>query len=231
MSICDSLLLHMPTMTFSNIEIKRENSIKFLGVIIDENLTWKYHIEVVENKTSKNVGVLYRASHLLDLKNVLEIHFSLIHISISYANIAWASTFKTKLQGRKKKQKHASGKTFHANRLDHTRPLLKKMKALNVYQINLIQTLKFMHKIKYEKNPRNVLLKFREVDHQYPKRFSQNSFCYKRSACKTTSFTITLPGPTIWNSFFSQHEKSIPHLLSFLSYLTQTMKQSSTNRL
>ena len=206
-------------MAFNNIEINRENSIKFLGVIIDENLTWKNHIEVVENKISKNIGVLYRASHLLDFKNLLKIYFSFIHIYISYTNIAWASTFKTKLQGILKKQKHAARITFHANRLDHARPLLKEMKALNVYQINLIQTLKFMHKTKYGKNPRIFLPKFREVDHQYPTRFSQNSFCYKRSACKTTSFAITLRGPTIWNSFLSPHEKSIPHLSSFLKQI------------
>ena len=52
--MCDSLPLQLPAMTFNNIEIKRENSVKFLGVIIDENLTWKNHIEVVENKISKN---------------------------------------------------------------------------------------------------------------------------------------------------------------------------------
>ena len=42
---------------------------------------------------------------------------------------------------------------------------------------------------------------------------------YKRPAYKTTSFAITLPGPTIWNSFLSQHEKSIIHLLSFLKQI------------
>ena len=52
-SMYDSLPSQLPTMTFNNIEIKRENSIKFLGVIIDENLTWKNHIEVVENQISK----------------------------------------------------------------------------------------------------------------------------------------------------------------------------------
>ena len=182
--MCDCLPSQLPTMTFNNIEIKRENFKKFLGVIIDENLTWKNHIEVVENKISKNIGVLYRASHLLVY---LLIYFSFIQVYISYANIAWASTFKTKLQGILKKQKHAARINFHANRLDHARPLLKEMKALTVYQINLIQTLKLMHKNKYGKNPRIFLPKFREVDRQYPTRFSQNSFCYKRSACKTTS--------------------------------------------
>ena len=70
--MCDSLLLQLQAMTFNNIEIKRENSVKFLDVIIDENFTWKNHIEVVENKISKNIGVLYRASHLLDFKNLLK---------------------------------------------------------------------------------------------------------------------------------------------------------------
>ena len=37
--MCDSLSSQLPTMTFNNIEIETENSIKFLGVIIDENLT------------------------------------------------------------------------------------------------------------------------------------------------------------------------------------------------
>ena len=114
-------------------------------------------MEVVENKISKNIGVLYRASYLLDFKNFLKIYFSFIHIYISYANIASASTFKTKLQGILKKQKHAARITFHANRFDHSRLLLKEMKALNVYQINLIQTLKSMHKTKCGTNLRIFL--------------------------------------------------------------------------
>ena len=73
--MCDSLPLQLPTMKFNNTEIKRENSVKLLGVIIDENLTWKNHIKVIENKISKNIGVLYRASHLLDFKNLLKINF------------------------------------------------------------------------------------------------------------------------------------------------------------
>ena len=59
----------------------------------------KNYIEDVENKISKRFGVLYRASHLLDLKNLLNIYFSFILIYIGYANIAWASTFKNTLQG------------------------------------------------------------------------------------------------------------------------------------
>ena len=52
LSACDSIPLRLPTITFNSIEIKRESA-KFLGVIIDENITWNKHIELVENKISK----------------------------------------------------------------------------------------------------------------------------------------------------------------------------------
>ena len=61
---CDSIPLRLPTINFNNIE----SSVKFLRVIIDENIIWNKHIELVENKISKNIGILYRASHYLDKK-------------------------------------------------------------------------------------------------------------------------------------------------------------------
>ena len=39
MAMCDSHSLQLPAMAFNKIKIKIENSVKFLGVIIDENLT------------------------------------------------------------------------------------------------------------------------------------------------------------------------------------------------
>ena len=39
-----------------------ENSLKFLGVILDELLIWKKYIQLIEKKVSKNVGALYKTS-------------------------------------------------------------------------------------------------------------------------------------------------------------------------
>ena len=36
--------------------MKRISSIKILGVLINEGLTWKEHIAVTENKISKSLG-------------------------------------------------------------------------------------------------------------------------------------------------------------------------------
>ena len=63
----DSIPLKLPHLLINDTIIQRENSIKFLGVIIiDENLTWKNHITSIENKISKNIDVLYKSKFLLN---------------------------------------------------------------------------------------------------------------------------------------------------------------------
>ena len=52
----------LPMLVLNNTTLERFNFTKFLGVILDENINWNRHIEVVENKISKNIGVLYRSS-------------------------------------------------------------------------------------------------------------------------------------------------------------------------
>ena len=51
----DNLPLQFPNLKIKNNEIKRSSSIKFLGVLVDENLSWIDHITLVENKLSKDL--------------------------------------------------------------------------------------------------------------------------------------------------------------------------------
>ena len=48
----------IPFLEMDNIFIERENVTKFLGVLIDENLSWKQHINIVSTKLSKSIGIL-----------------------------------------------------------------------------------------------------------------------------------------------------------------------------
>ena len=52
----------------NNNQIQRSESIKFLGVFLDKNLTWKDHIKYIENKIAKNIGTLYRSKPYLNNK-------------------------------------------------------------------------------------------------------------------------------------------------------------------
>ena len=64
----DTLLLRLPKVIIDNTIIKRTQVTKFLGVLIDEYLTWKDHINTINNKIAKNIGILYKARPLLNSK-------------------------------------------------------------------------------------------------------------------------------------------------------------------
>ena len=56
-----SIPSHLPTLKINNHDIERVNTMKFLGVLLDDNLSWKEHIKYLENKIAKNIGLMYRA--------------------------------------------------------------------------------------------------------------------------------------------------------------------------
>ena len=45
----------------NNSEIEQSECLKFLWVLLDENLCWKEHIKYTESKIANNFGLLYKA--------------------------------------------------------------------------------------------------------------------------------------------------------------------------
>ena len=54
----DDLPLLLPRLLMQKHKVERVKSIKFLGVLLDENLSRKDHIKCIENKVAKNIGLL-----------------------------------------------------------------------------------------------------------------------------------------------------------------------------
>ena len=214
-SIKDKIPLKMPTLKIGSKIIKKTSFIKFLGVMLDENISWKNHIKTVENKLAKNIGLLYRAKQFLDEKSLKTIYFSYIHSFLNYANIAWASTHFTKLKTINYKQKQAVRIVFDEDRLCHSRPLLKNLNALNVYQINLFQQLNLMHKFSNGNLPKIFNNTFKKPDHKYPTKFSISNYSLKKHYLKSSEFSISYRGPKLWNEILSDKEKKIESQILF----------------
>ena len=81
---------------------------KYLGIRLDENMTWRNHIASIESKVSKILGILYKARTYLNLNSTKQLYFSLVRSYLSYRNIVWARTNKRKLNTLHRRQKHAS---------------------------------------------------------------------------------------------------------------------------
>ena len=132
--------------------------------MLEEHISWNNHINTLEYKLAKNIGLLNRASYFLNEHSLKTIYFSYIHSYLNYANIACM----TKLKEINLLQKRAVRFVFNEDRLSHSRPLLRKINALNVYQINLYQHLNFMHKFNNQETPRmfNDLISNRYINIQ-----------------------------------------------------------------
>ena len=47
------------------ISLERKDYVKYLGVLMDSNLSWKYHISHVASKISCNIGIIVRLRHFI----------------------------------------------------------------------------------------------------------------------------------------------------------------------
>ena len=222
----DDIPLKLPNLIIDQKTIQRVDSIKFLGVLLDENLTWKNHICDINKKNSKSIGILYKAKLLLNQKCLKDIYYAFIHSYLNYANICWASTNTNKLKKLLNKQKHAARIILNKDRMTHSRPLMKELQILNVYQLNIYQTLNFMYKTKLGLTPSIFVDKFTAITHKYPTNYAANNFIVPSSQLKLSQFCISVRGPNIWNKFINNKIKNLSSLPMFQSAIKHKLFSS-----
>ena len=189
----------LPNLLNEDIHIKREHVTKFLGVFIHENLSWKQHIEILRNKISKSIGILYKSRVVLSKQCLKQLNFPFIHSYVNYANIAWASTSKSKLERLYCCQKHDARVIYHKDRYTHASRLLNDMKALNVFKLNIFNILCFMYKCKQNLNPpvfHNIFT------HRTKTKYAlRNEYSIQEPLCRTNfnQYCISYAGPYLWN--------------------------------
>ena len=130
----------------SDTEIEEKTVTNFLGVQVDNKLTWKAHIAHICNKVSKSIAIL-RLVRSIFPKNILKmIYMSLIYTYINYCNLIWGSAAPSNIKPLFLLQKKAIRIVNRVNYREHTDPLFKKLKLLTVYQVFELNCLIFMYK-------------------------------------------------------------------------------------
>lgn len=211
----ENLPLKLPKLSINNEVIKREESLQFLGVTIDENLSWDEHIKFLENKVSKNIGILYRARKVLTKMCLKNIYFSFIHSYLHYANISWASCGRTKLKRLASLQKKAVRLICNKEMFSSSKPLFQNLKILNLYKMNIFQNIFYMFKVKQQLIPESLCHCFQEINHVYPTRSSSTDFKIPLPNSKMQKFSIQFRGPSLWNNVLNYEDKTITSILLF----------------
>ena len=65
-------ILDSVTNTYANLEMK--DYVKYLGLMIDSNLSWKYHIESICHKITKSIGIIAKIRYFVPPRVLLTTH-------------------------------------------------------------------------------------------------------------------------------------------------------------
>ena len=98
---------------------------KDLGVIIDENLSFKEHVMQATSKANKIVGIIRRSFDYLDNKTFVLLFKSLVRPIIEYGNVVWHPQFKYLQQEIEDVQRRATKLLSHLKDLSYSERLKK----------------------------------------------------------------------------------------------------------
>ena len=86
-------LPNLMNLKFGKSSIKKTKYVKFLGVLVDEHLSWKYHINELYKKLSRTTGIFFKIRHYIPIETLICLYNSLFSSFLSYGIIAWGLTY------------------------------------------------------------------------------------------------------------------------------------------
>ena len=209
-----------------------EESSKFLGVILDESLTWKQHINYVNKKISKSLFAIKQVKNILNTDSLKTLYFALIQPHINYGILAWGNASTSMLKRTVMLQKRAIRTICKAQYNSHTEPLFKKLEILKIkdqfeYEITL-----FMNKYRQNKLPYSFDKVFcfnHEIQGRLATRQSNQLYIQR---CDST-FASKLPlfeFPKIWNKWsYCVHDTFISQSSLKKKLKTEILSQYASN--
>ena len=98
-------------------KIDRVESFNFLGLTIDETLSWVQHVDIVK-KVSKVIEFFYRLKHIFPMETMMTLYISLIASYLNYCLLLWGTESHRVFTLQKKVIRLIS----NSSRISHTNP-------------------------------------------------------------------------------------------------------------
>ena len=149
---CNQFLQHQPFVvihldsscqsTTLAVTVIIENVPKFnyLGIIIDEHLSWNSHIEMIRLKVSKAIGIINHLKSIYPQRVLFTLYNSLIISYMLYSILLWGKS--DNVDKIAKLQKRAIRTISFSRPIAHIEPLFK---TFNLLKFNDIDTLKLIN--------------------------------------------------------------------------------------
>ena len=181
-----------------------KNFVKYLGILIDFDLTWKNHIDLICQKISKTLGILARLRHTIPLSPLLKIYQALITPYLDYGICAWGAACKSYKNKLLVLQKRALRLIYFKQIRNHVVPLFIDSNVLPISFIHFYRLCNIMWDVTNNIAPSNIsysFLKTTDVHHYATRSSTKDDFYVEHSKLeKVRNSFLIRTGPKVWNA-------------------------------
>ena len=214
--------------SIQNISLVEKNVVTFLGVMVDNKLLWKDHINYVCNKISITIGILRVLKHSFPLHILRMLYMSLVFSYINYCNTVWGSANSIHLNPLITLQKKAIRIITKSEYNAESQPIFYSLKLLTISNVHELNCLVFIYKcLKYDfLDYRNRILQ-QNFSHNYTTRFRDllNPPFQRLSVCKNSFLN---KGIGLWNKLNNSTKES-KTLFSFKRVVKHELIEGNTH--
>ena len=136
--------------------IDRVTVTKFLGILIDEGLNWKEHINLIKSKLSKTVSIVGRCNNILDKEALYILYCTLFLPYINYCSEVWGNTYVSNLMPICILQKRIVHIINKVGFLDYTNKLFIENKILKFLDLIKFKMVVIIYKARNKLLPANI---------------------------------------------------------------------------
>ena len=182
--------------------ISKVDNLKYLGVVLDNKLTWNSHIAQVKKQISQACGALTRLWHYLPISSLITVYYSLVFFHLQYGISSWGSASTYLLKTMKTIQNKIIRLITFSSYRSNAEKLHAQFKILNLNDIYKFQIAKLMHKFKHDCLPSVFNYLFTKLDniHSYNTRQkTSQEYIVPRKRLATAQKSLAHVGVKIWN--------------------------------
>ena len=190
----------LPIISIDGEPIMHVKSLKFLGVIIDNRLSWREHIAYVRRKISKSIGILRCARPLLNKNTLITLYYAFIYPYLTYCLDVWGHCTAIDFQSLFKIQKRAVRTINFSKKNAHTAHLFKSLEILLLRCLYIFSVSLFMFKFHHNFFPPVLYELFRTNASIHPINTRQRHLLHvPRLFTNLSMKSIRFRGVFIWN--------------------------------
>ena len=175
---------------------------KILGVFVDNNLTWTYHIKNLTKKMTSSIWLLSKIKKFLSRDHRIQFYKSYIQPHLDFCNIVWGSSSECNKLKILRLQKRAC-KVILDYQVEDSMEAMSSLKIMSIYDRLYLRKAKFMFKVYNNITPSYITENFtirNNVNTSINLRSSSMCFIPPKPHTEGFKHSLRYSGCVVWNS-------------------------------